>query len=52
MTTGFLEKAFKGISAYYGSDRPVDVKYSLGQVYDFAVKKEYPNLAFFADANL
>ena len=52
LTTGYLEKAFKGISEHYGSDRPVDVKYSLKNVYDFAVTKDFPNLALFADANL
>ena len=52
LTTGFLEKAFKGISDYYGPDCPVDVKYSLTNVYDFAVTKDFPNLALYADADL
>jgi len=52
LTTGFLEKAFKGISDYYGPDCPVDVEYSITNVYDFAVKQDFPNLSAFADLGL
>ena len=35
LTTGLLEKLFKGISDYYGPDALVDVHYSLNRIYNF-----------------
>jgi hypothetical protein len=52
LTTGFLEKAFKGISEYYGPDAPVDVEYSLTNVYNFAVSGSQQDLTLEADADL
>lgn len=40
LTTGFLEKAFKGISDYYGPDCPVDVEYNLLSIHDFKFANE------------
>ena len=52
LTTGFLEKAFSGISEVYGPDAPVDVEYSLTNVYGFAVSESQPDLTLEADADL
>ena len=52
MTTGFLEKAFKGISDYYGDDCNVDVQYSLTKIYDFTVVENSPDLHALADLDL
>jgi len=52
LTTGFLEKAFKGISDYYGPDALVDVHYSLNKIYDFVISSESPDMTIYADADL
>ena len=52
LTTGFLEKAFKGISDYYGPDAPVDVHYNLNKIHDFQITSESPDLTLYADADL
>lgn len=56
LTTGFLEKAFKGISDYYGSDAPVDVEYDLLSIHDFkfgnGTDKHNPAIAFKGDIDL
>merc|ERR1719266_1197200 len=52
LTTGFLEKAFKGISDYYGPDAPVDVHYTLNKIHDFKIAADSPDLAVYADADL
>ena len=43
LTTGFLDKAFKGIASYYGANQPVNVFANLTDLGDFTVtagKKE------------
>jgi len=50
LTTGFLDKAFKGMSDYYGADQPVDVEYSLPSFNDFTVSLDEPNVGLFANA--
>ena len=52
LTTGFLEKAFKGISDYYGPDALVDVHYNLNSIHDFVISSESPDLTIYADADL
>lgn len=52
LTTGFLNKAFKGISDYYGTDAPVNVQYNLLSLHDFAVKASSPDLTLFGDIGL
>ena len=52
LTTGFLEKAFKGISDYYGPDAPVDVHYTLNKVHDFVIQENSPDITVYADADL
>jgi hypothetical protein len=49
LTTGFLDKAFKGMSDYYGADQPVNVHYSLSDIKNFAVTEDAPNVGVFAD---
>ena len=52
LTTGFLEKAFKGISDYYGADAPVDVHYTLNKIHDLTIAADSPDLSIYADADL
>ena len=52
MNTGFLEKAFKGISDYYGADKPVDVQFDGLKLHDFTVAANSPDLTLFGDINL
>ena len=52
LTTGFLEKAFKGISDKYGSDAPVDVHYTLNKIHDLTIAADSPDLSIYADADL
>lgn len=52
MTTGFLEKAFKGISDYYGPDCPVNVQYKLKSLHDLAIDAASPDLTLFGDIDL
>ena len=37
LTTGFLDKAFKGIASYYGANQPVNVYANLTDLGDFTV---------------
>lgn len=52
LNTGFLEKAFKGISDYYGADKPVDVQFDGLKLHDFTVAANSPDLTLFGDINL
>ena len=52
LTTGFLEKAFKGISDYYGPDCPVNVEYKLKSLHDLAIDATSPDLTLFGDIDL
>ena len=52
LTTGALDKAFKGMKDYYGPDCPVNVQFALIKLYDFAVTKDTPDLTAYADLNL
>ena len=52
LTTGLLEKAFKGISDYYGPDALVDVHYTLNKVHDFVIQENSPDITVYADADL
>lgn len=52
MTTGFLEKAFKGISAYYGPDCPVDVEFDVISLRDFTVEEAKEDMTLYADVDL
>ena len=52
LTTGFLEKAFKGISDYYGPDALVDVQFDLKSLHDFTVAANSPDLTLLGDIDL
>ena len=52
LNTGFLDKAFKGMSDYYGPDCPVDVQFELKSIHDFAVAADKEDLTLFGDIDL
>ena len=52
LTTGYLDKAFKGISAYYGPDQPVNVWANLTNVYGFTVTAGDQEVSMNADLSL
>lgn len=51
LTTTTLDKAFKGISDFYGPDLPVDIHYEVSNLYDFAIT-EAPGITLFADLDV
>ena len=52
LTTGFLDKAFKGIAAYYGPDQPVNVFYNLTHLDGFTVTAGNQEVSMEAGARL
>jgi len=52
LNCGTLDKAFKGISDYYGKDTPVDVEYKILKIHDFNLSSEMPYITLYADLDL
>ena len=52
LTTGFLEKAFKGISEYYGPDCPVNVQYDLKSLHGLNLAAAVPSVTLLGDIDL
>ena len=51
LTTGYLDKLFKGMKDHYGSDCPVDVYFSLDKLYGFEVTSK-PQISLSAGLDL
>jgi len=52
LTTGYLDKAFAGIAAYYGSNQTVNVRVNVTNVYGFVVTEGKETLGLNADVNM